>query len=437
MNCTECKKLLVEYTENLLDASQTRNIADHLKQCSVCREEAEAIHTLQARLVNDSQATGQTHLEDNVQNQILREQNSRLRSVKPSFFIPDIRSLIMKKSILRIVAVAVVIVGIFIGLNSLQNKVTYARVIDPVLNARTLIYDVVDPTDLLSFHDIVIERKTRRNVPFMNMEMIIDGNNSRILALDPIHKNASFGSMSQESFDYQRDFLNLIRDVIGKAVNEPQPAVNKLNQRTIDGRDVVGFKFNPEPDETAVNIWADPATALPVQIEIHIGKSYTKTLAGQNFTLKNIVVAVPVDESLVSMELPSGYTLKESQAFSLELYEDDFLKMLKMWTKYSPDRAFPDELRYVDPIKIVENSNDRMNLSPQEENAIGILYMRWGGFLGALGNNEADHLYSGKGVRYGETNTEISRYRMPDTQSWRVVYGDLHIDTIQTENPAR
>ena len=68
MNCTECKGLLVEYTENLLEVSQKRSIADHLEECSVCREEAEIIRTLQTRLIEDSQVAGQTYPEDEVMN---------------------------------------------------------------------------------------------------------------------------------------------------------------------------------------------------------------------------------------------------------------------------------------------------------------------------------------------------------------------------------
>ena len=174
-----------------------------------------------------------------------------------------------------------------------------------------------------------------------------------------------------------------------------------------------------------------------VEIEIHMGKSSSNTLAGQNITLKNIGFDVPIDESLVSMEPSSEYTLRDSRTFLLELNQGAFLKLLQLWTKYSPNGSFPDELRYVDPVTIVQNSHEQMNMSQQEANGIGILYMRWINFLGALGNNGAEYLYSGKGARYGEMITEIFRYHLPNTQSWRVVYSDLHVETIQMENPAR
>jgi hypothetical protein len=439
MNCTACKQLLVEYTEDLLDASQKRNIADHLEQCPVCREEAEAIRILQARLIDDSRATGQAHLEDSVMNQILSEQNSKLRTEKTAVFIHDIRSFIMKKSVLRIAAVAVVLIAIFISVNSLQNKVTYAKIIDPVLNARTLTYDVISPDGFWSFHDTVLERKIRRAVPLMKMEMILDMGNSRVMGLDLTHKNAFYSNVEQGFVDWQRDLLHLIRGVVSEAANAPQSAVNDLGRQTIEGHDVVGFKFNPGTDETKIIIWADPNTALPLQIEISMGKSYSKTLAGQNFILKNIEFDVPVDASLVSMELPSGYMLKDSQAFSLELYEEDFLKMLQMWIKYSADAVFPDKLKNVEPLQLaaLRKSSGSPDQSPEEQDETWSLYMRGMGFLGALGDNEADYLYSGKGVQYGETDREIFRYRLPESQSWRVVYADLHIETVPAGKPAR
>lgn len=440
MNCIECKRLLVEYTEDLSEVPQKMNILDHLEQCPGCRDEAEAIRRLQLRLVNDARAIEQAPLEDKVMNQIFREQNSR-RTAKTAFSMTDIGGLVMKRSLLRIAAVAVVIVGILIGLNSLQNKVTYAKVIDPVLNAGTIIYDVGEATDGFSFHDIVIGRKIRRTIPSMKIEMILDvDDNSRILGLDPIHKRASFLNVGQEGrelFDWQRDLLYLIRSVVRDAVKAPQSAVNKLGRQTVNGLDAVGFEFNPGKDNTEIIIWADPATAVPLQIEIHAGKDYS--LSGKVFTLRNIEFDKPVDESLVNMELPAGYVVKEWQMFCLELYEDDFFKVLQMWAQYSPDGTFPDVLKHVDPLQLasLRKSSGQPDLSPEEREETWGLYMRGISFLGALGNNDVNYRYSGEGVRYGTANKAIFRYRLPDSSSWRVLYADLHVETVPAENPAR
>ena len=48
MNCTECKELLVEYIEGLLDESQKQApkgqaVAKHLKDCPTCHTELEQL----------------------------------------------------------------------------------------------------------------------------------------------------------------------------------------------------------------------------------------------------------------------------------------------------------------------------------------------------------------------------------------------------------
>ena len=67
----------------------------------------------------------------------------------------------------------------------------------------------------------------------------------------------------------------------------------------------------------------------------------------------------------------------------------------------------------------------------------GPLYMRRISFFRALENSGADAQYSGKGVEFGEGDKEIFRYRMTDSQFWRVVYGDLDIEDVPVENPIR
>ena len=333
---------------------------------------------------------------------------------------------------------AVVIIAILISLNFLPNNVTYAKVVDPILSAQALIYDLGDTSDgLFVWHDIVIGRKVRRTIPFMKMDMILDVDNLQILGLDHVHKSASFWGMDQKSADWQRDFMNLIRSVLTDAINDPQSSVEELGQGKIEEFDVVGFRFNPGNDETEITIWADPSTAIPVQIEVHT-KPFSGQLGESDFTLNNIEFDVPVDESLVSMELPPGYLLQDPLVFAVNLYEDDFLKVLQIWTKYSTYGAFPNTLKLVDPVQLILQNGESpipRDILKEYIKEFGLIYIRWVSFFGALENSGADVQYSGNGVQFGEGDKEIFRYRMPDSQFWRVVYGDLYIADVPVENP--
>ena len=56
------------------------------------------------------------------------------------------------------------------------------------------------------------------------------------------------------------------------------------------------------------------------------------------------------------------------------------------------------------------------------------------GSINSLESSGTEWLYSGHGVRLGEGDREIFRYQIPDSSSWHVVYGDLHVEEFPDEN---
>ncbi len=431
MNCTECKRLLVEYTENLLEASPKRSIADHLEKCSVCKEEAEIIRTLQTRLIEDSQVAGQTYPEDEVMNRILREQNAMLKTTNTVSLTSYVRSMIMKKSVIRIAAAAVVIIAAFIGLNSLQNNLTFARVVEPVLNAQTVVYDVVfgDTTDGVALHDIVVDRKIRRTLSNMETILILDLDNSRMLDLNPVSKSALFLDIQGTLADTHRDLLHSIRNAINEAINDTQSAIEELGHTTINGLDVVGFRSSLGVGDDEITIWADSTTAKPVQIELRQGQVL--------IAFKNIEFDVPVDESLVSMEVPPGYTLSDQEVDMTQFSEQDFLTVLQIWAEYLLEGHFPDSMTMEDLLKLPPQLGSvipRMNLAPDRAEELGTIFGRGLMFLSYLVSSGAEWEYVGNGVQFGKGDEQILWYRMPDSQSYRVIYGDLRIEDVVAQN---
>ncbi len=47
---------------------------------------------------------------------------------------------------------------------------------------------------------------------------------------------------------------------------------------------------------------------------------------------------------------------------------------------------------------------------------------------------EKEWTYRGNGVRLGETETPIFWYRPEDSETYRVIYGDLHVEDVYPEN---
>ena len=78
MNCAECKEILVEYVEDLLQDVQKQVVKGHLNDCWQCQTELKELTSLRNRLVANGKALARSNLEDKVLNRIVREQNLKL-----------------------------------------------------------------------------------------------------------------------------------------------------------------------------------------------------------------------------------------------------------------------------------------------------------------------------------------------------------------------
>ncbi len=140
MNCTESKELLVAYVEGLLDETEKQQIAEHLKDCPACQAESAEVRALRDRLVKNGKVLSDSRLEDEVLNQIIQEQNVRLKAAGKAGEGLKLRRIIMKSKITRMAAAAAIIFAVLIGVFSLtEGTPTFADVIKPILNARTVV----------------------------------------------------------------------------------------------------------------------------------------------------------------------------------------------------------------------------------------------------------------------------------------------------------
>jgi hypothetical protein len=78
-----------------------------------------------------------------------------------------------------------------------------------------------------------------------------------------------------------------------------------------------------------------------------------------------------------------------------------------------------------------------VNLNSEEWEDLLITVSEGLGFINSLENGSIEWQYSGSGVQLGEGDREILRYRMPDSSSWRVIYGDLHAEDLPDCNARR
>ena len=159
---------------------------------------------------------------------------------------------------------AVLIVTVFVATQLIFVAPTFAEVVRPLLNARTIVYDfVTGPEDEGTLiHDIVVGSRIRRTVSNLeNVTMILDIENARMLHLDNSKKQANYFDMDGPLQYGTQGFLDFIRQTIRRTQENPEASAGKLGTKDINGRAAVGFAAGGQNEK--IEIWADAKTSLP------------------------------------------------------------------------------------------------------------------------------------------------------------------------------
>ena len=427
MNCTECKKIFVEYIESLLDESQKQAVSEHLKNCLSCEAELHELMNLNERLVTNGKNVKNSNLENKVMDAILREQNVRLKASHKAGSALKLRSLIMKSPTVKIAAAAIILVAVLIGLNPFKSTITFSQVIEPIINARTIICDLVMGEDENGSvtHEIIVDSRIRRTMSNMpNMTLVIDLDSEKMLVLDSEAKTAFYANIQGELGSTTQSYVKFLRDAITEIRDNPD--IEKLDEQIIDGRKAVGF-IGRGPN-TEVTIWADPKTAFPIQINLGIGQSHS--------ILKNFELNVPVDESLLSMDVPPGYVLKDQMDFG-NATEQDFVESLRIWAEVVGDGIFPQAIGTESAMKDIAKLGQKlgqMNIPEEQGAEMGVAFGKGMLFHQLINNRGDEWKYIGAGVKLGESQTPVFWYKPEGSSEYRVIYGDLHVEDVSPDN---
>jgi outer membrane lipoprotein-sorting protein len=429
MNCAEYKELLVAYIEGLLDEAEKHSVAEHAKSCASCRAELKELRDLQGRLVKNGNTLTQSDLEEVVLDRIIREQNVRLKTTTKISTSLKLRRIIMKSSITKFAAAAVIIIAVTAGILQLgSGTVTWAKVVEPILNARTIICDMIIGADENNpvMHEIIVGSRIRRtvsNIP--NMTMVIDLDSENMLILDSAEKTASYVDIKGDLGDRTQSYVKFLRDIITEIKDNPD--IENLGEQIIDGRKAVGF--TGRGPNTEVTIWADAKTALPIRIDLRIGQGYS--------ILKNFELDVPVDESLLSMEVPAGYTKKDTQFDFGNATEQDFVESLRVWAKVLGDGTFPDAIGTENAMKEMPMLGQKvgaLNLSKEQATQMGITFGKGMLFHQIIDTSGDDWHYAGAGVKLGDASKAVFWYQPQGSATYRVIYGDLSVKDVAPED---
>ena len=422
MNCAECKEILVAYLEDLLAEPQKQAVTEHLKDCHLCQAEVKQLTKLQERLVSNGKAAAQSDLENEVLNRIVREQNVRLKAANKAGAGLKLRRLIMRSSITRVAVAAAVLVVAALGVNYMMApSVTFADVVKPILNARTLIFDMIvgDEETGPVIHDIIVDQRIRRVISTQqHLVNIIDTENAKMCSLHTEGKIAVYSDIQGSLQEGTRDLVAFLREIITDVQDNPGFKAKELGEKEIDGQKVVGFSAN------GFTIWADAETALPVRIEVQSPLSAV---------FKNFQFDVPVEESLVSMDVPDGYTEQKKVFDMTTSTEQDLVECLRIWAELLLDGNFPEAIgmeEIMNQLPQIEAKLGESVASAEEGTQKGMTLGK--GMLFVMGLK--DHHYAGNGVKVGEADKAIFWYLPEGADTYRVIYGDLSVKDVTPEN---
>ncbi len=424
MNCAECKEILVAYLEELLAEPQKQAVTEHLKDCHTCQAEVKQLTNLRDRLISNGRAVAQSDLENEVLNRIIREQNVRLKTANKAGAALKLRRIIMKSSVTRIAAAAVIIVAVLIGIQQFgSGTVTFAKVIEPILKARTLILDIIvgDEETGPVMHETIVDQRIRRVISTQeHLINIFDTDGGKMLTLHTGGKIAVYSDIQGPLQEQTRDYVAFLRKVITDLQNNPDFEAEKLGEKEIDGQKVIGFLAGE------FTIWADAETALPVRIEVQSPLS---------IVFKNFQFDVPVEEleSLVSMDVPDGYTEQKNEIDMGTSTEQDLVECLRIWSELLLDGNFPEAIGMTELMKQLPQIESKLAesvTSPEEGTRKGMTLGKGMLFIMGLKNQH----YAGNGVKLGEADKAIFWYQPEGSETYRVIYGDLSVKDITPEN---
>lgn len=318
--------------------------------------------------------------------------------------------------------IAAGVTGILSVVNSdkMGSRVAFADVIERVRDARTITYTMRIGEGTEPFRVSRIgSGLTRTEMPGGQVS-IHDRARGKTLLLDVARKEATLiESKGDGPAGRGEDLIDQLRQFRGKPEED-------LGARVIDGRPARGFRLAAGGWD--VVIWVDAKTTLPTRMEtkIRLNADETKTVVYDDF-----VFDAPLDESRFRTTPPAGYRTQAIPVAAAQAppTEKDLVNLFGDYAKRSGGR-FPNDLQMpslLDVLTDIKTTKDGLDAAT---NAWIAKVGQGIGLVWAM-PIDAGATYTGKGVRLGEADRPIFRYRPQGSKTYRVIYGDLTVKDVE------
>jgi hypothetical protein len=372
--------------------------------------------------------TASADLDERVLNNVM-ETLDELEENESAAIEPNIWRLIMKSRVFKLAAAAVIIIAVTFGMLDIlgPSSIAWADVVEPLLNARTAVFDIIVGTDGNDtvIHDEVLGSRIRRTVSkIVGPEIIIDLDQQRMLILE--HDKKTAVTIELAGLDDVENYLQKLQNLVVGLEKSPDFSVDNQGPQEIDGSEYIVFVANG--DSQTITIWADPETAVPVRVE--------HRTPNMQIVCENMQFDVELDEARFSMEVPEGYVTQDAGIDFKDSSESGFVETLRIWAEMDEDGDFPDGIDLEDVVKMGPKFDRGMKRAGLTEEQQVEVATRWGqGYVFIrFYKGQGQWHYAGQGVKLGDASKAIFWYQPQESETWRVIYGDLRVEDVSAEN---
>ena len=143
-----------------------------------------------------------------------------------------------------------------------------------------------------------------------------------------------------------------------------------------------------------------------------------------------------MDDSLFSMDVPEGYKQQQVELDLMGSTEEDFIEGLRILAEVIGSGQFPESVAIEDYVKkgpLIEKKIGELGLGDEEETELEMKITRHILFLRFFKGQGQWH-YAGSGVKLGDDDKAIFWYQPQDSETWRIIYGDLSVKDVPEED---
>jgi hypothetical protein len=344
----------------------------------------------------------------------------------------------MKSRMTKITAAAMIIIAVIIGINhqcSIDDaSIVFADVLEQINNFRPYTSTITvqeEGIPTVSKHVMMLSLTQRREIHSNGTIVVFDLARAKALTLVPEKKYAIERILDvQATIDF--DPLCLVSAM-------QNAASLAIGARELEGRIAKGFRSTNKVND--IIVWADIQTKLPIRVEVvHVGK-------GRKIIMSEFKFDVNFDESLFSVTAPEDYTvekvekggLTELQKFMWNTTEADLVEGLRAVAIFL-NGEFPAGIELRELQKALREYIKRNNLSDSEvQDRLKPVSEKWTKaywYIKLLKGDlkVRDFHYAGEGVKLGAATTPIVSWWPRDSQSCRVIFGDLSVRDVMPED---